>query len=305
MCIDYSGEIPAYSSAKTGPRYHTQSLAKFLLQSCSSLSVDTTREERGAALLPASLRRVLQLCCGEGQELTTLSGRSLIIWLMYLVNGHGAAALTSCTLHKLQPFPWACRHRARGAGGIAEHEPEALRGHRCLSTAPDLLPMPQATRFRWNDHRSPSPVPRGRSNAAPQHLLVFALSFLCTGLPQGLASGKYSPGPHRATCVRRNASVHIPSLASEAVEQMGKQSKKTTEFSQNASAPSGIYRAAQGEAAQHPRHRHFVFLRKRPRCSAPGQHHACSLLSTLSPTRICSQTHLFTAPHKSTAAFAL
>lgn len=132
MCIYYSGEISAYLSAKRGSRYHTQSLAKFLLQSCSFLGVDTTREEHGAALPPASLRRVLQLCYGEGQELTTLSGRSLIIWLMYLVNGRGAAHLLytpqtpTFPLGLRIPCPrgWGgCRARARSTAGppVSQH----------------------------------------------------------------------------------------------------------------------------------------------------------------------------------------
>ena len=109
MCIYYSEEISTYSWAKRGSRYRTQSLTKFLLQSCSFLSLDSV--EKSAVLLSLwSLQRVLQLCYGEGQELTTLSGRSLIIWLMYLVNGYGTIPLTSCTLHKLQPFPWACSY---------------------------------------------------------------------------------------------------------------------------------------------------------------------------------------------------
>lgn len=187
-----------------------------------------------------------------------------------------APQLTSCTLHKLQPFPWACGSRARGAGGVAEHEPEALRGHRCLSTAPDLLSVPQAMGCRWNNHRSPSPVPCGQSDA----------------------------GPHRATRVKRNASVHIPSLASEAVKQMGKQSKKSTEFSQNASAPRVFIEQPRGRQPSTHGTVTLCFSARGHGALLPGSITRAAH-SAPSPTRICSQTHFFTASHESIVAFAL
>lgn len=144
------------------------------------------------------------------------------------------ASLTSSTLHKLQPFPWACSHIPMGMEGWQSMTQKHCRAS-CVSAQLQIYPPCHSL---WNsdgiitDH--PTPV---RATSFPSTCCLLLSCLLVVGLPQVLSfadSGEHSPGPCRATCVNRNVLVHISSLALEAARQMEKQSE---ECSQNASAP--------------------------------------------------------------------
>lgn len=150
---------------------------------------------------------------------------------MYLVNG--TASFTHLLYTPQTPaFPLGLQLHPYREGGMAEHDPEALQGQLCLSTAPNLPSTPQSMEFRWNNHRSPTLL-RAVPFPSACCLLLFtgsgspASTFLCR-----LRSAQ--PWPLQAHLRYRNVSVHISSLALEAAKQMEKQSE---ECSQNASAP--------------------------------------------------------------------